>query len=71
MRWNSQLDRLWWMWQQRNLRLRLSDYGNPKKHEVVKQTSLSDKISIGGIMAPDIHVFDVMNTESDLLCYRY
>ncbi|WQF83004.1 Putative tyrosinase copper-binding domain, di-copper centre-containing domain superfamily [Colletotrichum destructivum] len=68
---HSQLDRLWWMWQQRNLRPRLSDYGEIKKHEAVTQTSLSDAISIGGIMAPDIHVSDVMSTESDLLCYRY
>ncbi|OHF02032.1 hypothetical protein CORC01_02611 [Colletotrichum orchidophilum] len=68
---HSQLDRLWWMWQQRNLRARLSDYGETKKDKVVTQASLSDAISIGGIMAPDIHVSDVMSTESDLLCYRY
>lgn len=37
----------------------------------MKPPAMSDIISLGGVLAPDIHVSDVMNAESGLLCYKY
>jgi tyrosinase len=66
----SQLDRLWWKWQQRNPMLRLSEYTGKARSDSKDAASLSDVLPMGGL-APDIRASDVMNTESDFLCYRY
>ena len=61
---NSQLDWLWWMWQQRNPLLRLGDYAGKDR------ASLDDVLPMDGF-APDMQASDVMSTESDVLCYKY
>jgi tyrosinase len=72
---HTQLDRMWWQWQQRDLRQRLWQYrrasneGNGEYQESQKY-SLNDDFHFGGL-APDRKVSDIMSTESELLCYRY
>ncbi|KAH8777274.1 hypothetical protein BGZ57DRAFT_927509 [Hyaloscypha finlandica] len=67
---HSQLDRLWWKWQNRKSLERLSEYKGKAKSDSEDAASLSDVLPMGGF-AHDMRVSDVMNTESDLLCYRY
>lgn len=64
------MDRLWWMWQQRDIVVRLSDYVGKARRGSEDRASLSDILPMAGF-APDIHVWEVMNAESNYLCYRY
>jgi tyrosinase len=50
--------------------LRLSEYTGKARSDSKDAASLSDVLPMGGL-APDIRASDVMNTESDFLCYRY
>jgi tyrosinase len=62
---HTQLDRLWYMWQQRDPEARLMAYsGHNQRH------SMELAIKMQG-WAPEIEVNEVMNTEGDLPCYRY
>lgn len=64
-----QLDRLWWQWQKEAPKRRLEDY---KQHESERQrpTSLQNVLQYGGL-AEGVKVGKVMNTENNILCYRY
>ena len=67
---HTQLDRLWWLWQQADPQARLTDYGGQAAGNSSSQASLSDIIPVGGLAA-DIEVGDIMSTEGDVLCYIY
>jgi len=77
---HTQVDRLWWIWQQQDPAVRLYAYEGPgenvrihgHKTENVPRTnaSLEDVLSLG-TLAKDLLVKDVMSTNSDLLCYGY
>lgn len=67
---HTQLDRLWWLWQQRQPDRGLEAYGGHKQRHSMEMASLQDDIKMQGL-APPIKVVDVMNTEGELLCYSY
>lgn len=65
-----QLDRLWYIWQQRDPENRLTAYSGHTQRHSMKMAELTDKIKMAGL-APEIEVKEVMNTEGELLCYTY
>lgn len=67
---HTQLDRIWWRWQQAELGKRLTEYSGRAATNSTLEASLTDMISMGGL-APDISVVEIMDTESGMLCYRY
>ncbi|KAI1363131.1 hypothetical protein F5Y08DRAFT_310297 [Xylaria arbuscula] len=64
-----QLDRLWWQWQREAPQRRVNDY---QQHESERQrpTSLQNVLQYSGL-AERIEVGKVMDTENNILCYRY
>lgn len=69
---HTQLDRLWWKWQQVDPKTRLEDYSGKAAYayESNSEASLKDSLPVGDL-APDVRVGNIMSTESELLCYRY
>ena len=67
---HTQLDRLWWLWQQRDDGKRVNSYGGHNHRHSVEQAKLEDEITMQGL-APPIKVQQVMDTENGFLCYRY
>jgi hypothetical protein len=67
---HAQLDRLWYIWQQRDPEARLTAYNGHNQRHSMEMAKLSDKIKMQG-WALEIEVHEVMNTEGELLCYRY
>jgi tyrosinase len=67
---HTQLDRLWYIWQQRDPEARLTSYSGHNQRHSMEMAKLSDKIKMQG-WAPEIEVQEVMSTEGELLCYRY
>lgn len=67
---HTQLDRLWWLWQQRDRGKRLVDYGGRNHRHSIEMARLEDEVQMQGF-APSVKVRDVMDTEGGLLCYRY
>ncbi|KAK4622203.1 Tyrosinase ustQ [Fulvia fulva] len=67
---HTQLDRLWWLWQQRSPERFLWAYGGHKSRHTMGLASLEDDLEYRGL-ADDVKVKDVMNTETGVLCYRY
>lgn len=71
---HAQIDRLWWLWQQKDPDTRLSEFSGPVMSSSGDATdteaSLLDTIVMLGLAA-DIAVGDVMKTDSALLCYKY
>jgi tyrosinase len=67
---HTQLDRLWWKWQQENPRQRLMEYNGKAEFGMDREASLDDLMLMGGL-APDLKVFEFMDTESNSLCYKY
>ena len=72
---HAQLDRIWWLWQQRRPRQRVKEYlgasGNSNSSLAEdRNASLTDTLPMGGFF-PEVQVADIMSTESHLLCYRY
>ena len=67
---HTQLDRLWWLWQQDDPQIRLEAYSGPAFKSTHRQGSLQDSISSMGL-AESIQVSEVMRTDGDYLCYRY
>ncbi|KAK3075302.1 hypothetical protein LTR53_001503 [Teratosphaeriaceae sp. CCFEE 6253] len=67
---HTQLDRLWWLWQQRQPDRGLSAYAGHKQRHSMEMASLEDAITMQGL-APDIKVVDVMDVKGPLLCYGY
>lgn len=67
---HTQLDRLWWLWQQRQPNRGLDSYGGHKERHSVEMASLDDDLHYKGL-APDVKVKDVMDIENGMLCYQY
>jgi len=67
---HTQLDRMWWQWQQIDLAKRATEYMGKAATDSNDKASLEDSMPMGGL-ASDIKVLEIMSTESDLLCYRY
>ncbi|KAK3644027.1 hypothetical protein LTR56_009879 [Elasticomyces elasticus] len=67
---HTQLDRLWWLWQQRQPDKGLSAYGGHKQRHSMEMASMEDDI-IMQALAPSVKVAEVMDVEGQLLCYRY
>lgn len=67
---HTQLDRLWWLWQQRDIETRLSAYSGHKMRHSIEMASLDDDIDMRGL-AENVKVSSVMDTEGEFLCYRY
>ncbi|KAK8023722.1 hypothetical protein PG993_011788 [Apiospora rasikravindrae] len=69
---HTQIDRLWWLWQQARPEHQL-DYAGRKTQDVEEYTltaSLEDVMPYLGF-AEDLKVADVMNTKTSTLCYEY
>lgn len=67
---HTQLDRLWWKWQQVDAQARLDDYSGKAAYTANSDAGLRDPLPLGDL-APDVRVEDVMDTESGFVCYRY
>ncbi|PYI34945.1 Di-copper centre-containing protein [Aspergillus indologenus CBS 114.80] len=67
---HTQLDRLWWLWQERNPRQRHFEYTGPAAMGSEQPASVYDQLPMSGFVEP-LRVTDIMNTEGDFLCYRY
>lgn len=67
---HTQLDRLWWKWQQVDAQARLEDYSGKAAYTSNSEASLRDPLPLGDL-APDVRIEDIMDTESELVCYRY
>jgi tyrosinase len=70
---HTQVDRLWWMWQQQDPEHRLHEFSGPKEtfmHMDNRESSLDD-ILYAGTVGKNIQVRDVMSTDTSLLCYNY
>lgn len=65
-----QLDRVWWLWQQRQPVKGLTSYGGPKARHSAEAASLNDDLYYY-TLAPEARVKDVMNVKNELLCYEY
>ncbi|KAM0244321.1 hypothetical protein ACHAP5_006337 [Fusarium lateritium] len=70
----TQIDRLWWIWQQKNLKQRNTDYSGIRvlaSGATQKKTAtLKDSMPMLGL-GPDKLVSELMTTSSSLLNYRY
>ncbi|KAJ8070717.1 hypothetical protein OCU04_001088 [Sclerotinia nivalis] len=67
---HANLDRLWWLWQQRNLTVRLSEYTGPARNGSAEEASLTNVLPMVGF-AGDTKVADAIDTSKGLLCYSY
>ncbi|KAM0205509.1 hypothetical protein ACHAPA_008863 [Fusarium lateritium] len=71
---HTQIDRLWWIWQQKNPKQRNSDYSGirilPSGATQKKPATLKDSMPMLGL-GPDKLVSELMTTLSSLLNYRY
>ncbi|KAJ5257199.1 hypothetical protein N7478_013303 [Penicillium angulare] len=63
-------DRLWWSWQKYSGN-RFLQYNGPARYDTNEEASLTDLLDYGGILPFDPSVGDLMDTEGDLLRYRY
>ena len=52
------------------MQARLEDYSGKAAYTSSSDASLKDPLPLGDL-APDVRVEDMMNTESELFCYRY
>ncbi|KAJ8064632.1 hypothetical protein OCU04_006958 [Sclerotinia nivalis] len=68
---HTQVDRLWWEWQQIDPRRRLRDYGGKVgTAESSRDASINDILHVGGL-GRAITVSEIMSTETEILCYIY
>jgi len=74
---HSQLDRLWWMWQNEEER-HLSDYSGYRFRHTIQMAGLEDDLDMGGVLGDLGKVRAMMNVsggcdedENSLLCYEY
>lgn len=66
---HAQLDRLWWKWQHMTPG-RLRQYNGETEANSSIAASLSDALHMGGL-GLDATVGDIIETESEFLCYEY
>ena len=67
---HAQLDRLWWQWQNIDPNNRLKEYTGHHFNNSTTNATVEDRLTFAGFM-DDISVFEVMNTQGDMLCYHY
>lgn len=68
---HTQLDRLWWNWQEADPAKRLQDYtGRTVSNSTEKAAKLADSLSYGDL-GPTVKVSEIMNTRTGPLCYVY
>lgn len=68
---HTQIDRLWYLWQQSDLELREQDIKDQKFNpDDGTIATLEDIMPFMGLAA-DIKISNVMTTQNDLLCYTY
>ncbi|KAL1311897.1 hypothetical protein AAFC00_001969 [Neodothiora populina] len=67
---HTQLDRIWWLWQNRHPTQRLTEYTGNSTHNAKRKADLHDVLRVGPI-GPDIQVKEVMHTRGQMLCYMY
>ncbi|KAL9106901.1 MAG: hypothetical protein Q9227_008149 [Pyrenula ochraceoflavens] len=67
---HTQLDRLWYQWQQTSLQKRLKDYAGASSQGSKTPASVSDLLEMGNL-APSVPVRDIMDTRDGVLCYEY
>ena len=66
---HTQVDRLWWLWQQKAPQTRTMEY-NGLRLDYETQVSLNDKMPMAGLAA-DAVVRDYMDVKGGTLCYKY
>ena len=68
---HTNLDRLYWEWQQRDPEHRLTAYGGKKTaHDPFSSASLEDSLVFGDL-GPSVSVGEMLHTEGGKLCYSY
>ncbi|KAJ4027870.1 hypothetical protein NW752_000116 [Fusarium irregulare] len=72
---HTQIDRLWWLWQQQNITARATDFSGIKTQDQnngVKppQASIDDILPMMKIF-DDLEIKEVMTTDTSILCYKY
>ena len=72
---HSNLDRVWWSWQAKNLSSRLYDISGPiilmdYANEKAGNVTLDFEMTLG-VNAKNVTVGQVMDIESGVLCYKY
>ncbi|KAI0490216.1 Di-copper centre-containing protein [Xylaria cf. heliscus] len=69
---HSQIDRLWYLWQQQDPETRNSDFNGSKTqdYENPGEATLEDVLAMMGL-APDVKVKDVMTPGQSLTCFTY
>lgn len=65
---HGQLDRVWWLWQNRDKANRIKDYSGANLNG--GNVSLTDVLPLAGL-DKDVTVAEIMDTEGGELCYRY
>lgn len=65
-----QIDRLWWLWQQRQPHRGLRSYGGLRHKHSPEKVRLTDWLHYKGLTRK-VQVWDVMDIEGESLCYRY
>ncbi|KAF5502368.1 Tyrosinase ustQ [Colletotrichum aenigma] len=73
---HTNLDRLWWSWQSRDLSSRLSDISGPIvandwTNEVDRNVTLDDTVYVGTSNITTRTVKQLMDVREELLCYTY
>ncbi|KAH9229139.1 hypothetical protein K456DRAFT_1923934 [Colletotrichum gloeosporioides 23] len=73
---HTNLDRLWWSWQSRDLSTRLSDISGPVvandwTNEVDRNVTLDDTVYVGTSNITTRTVKQLMDVREELLCYTY
>ncbi|KAH8724982.1 hypothetical protein GQ44DRAFT_772714 [Phaeosphaeriaceae sp. PMI808] len=66
---HTQLDRLWWTWQNRTPARKTMYTGFAAA--MSNQTAVVTDLLLMGGLAPDIRVEQILDTQSGLLCYKY
>ncbi|KAI9703544.1 MAG: hypothetical protein M1820_005848 [Bogoriella megaspora] len=67
---HGQLDRLWWLWQNRDWANRAHQYEGPAATNSSSRASITDMLPFGDLTL-DVKVSDIIETEGQVLCYRY
>jgi hypothetical protein len=70
------MDRAWWSWQIRNLKIREKEISGPLvahdyNNEIAGNATLDTVLHVGTTVNITAQVADVMNIQSGLLCYTY
>lgn len=73
---HTNLDRVWWSWQTRNLKARLQDISGPViphdyTNELGRNVTLDDKVHVGTTVNVTVPIRDVMDIRNSFLCYTY